>query len=87
MKDKKYIITSNPVVIRQAVVYAKNEKDAWDLYWGKNSKKGKIEFDSIGDCEYSDVDDFVEPEIEVVNETIHNRSQSRVRATASDHCS
>ena len=41
MKDKKYIITSNPVVIRQAVVYAKNEKDAWDLYWGKNSKKGK----------------------------------------------
>ena len=64
MKDKKYIITSNPIVIRQAVVYAKNEKDAWDLYWGKNSKKGKIEFDSIGDCEYADVDDFVEPEIE-----------------------
>ena len=31
-------------------------------------KKGKIEFDSIGDCEYSDVDDFVEPEIEVVDE-------------------
>ena len=68
MKDKKYIITSNPIVIRQAVVYAKNEEDAWDLYWGKNSKKGKIEFDSIGDCEYADVDDFVEPEIEVVDE-------------------
>ena len=46
--DKKYIITSNPVVIRQAVVYAKNEKDAWDLYWGKNSKKGKIELQFIG---------------------------------------
>ena len=79
MNDKKYIITSNPIVIRQAVVYAKNEKDAWDLYWGKHTrkeldKKGKIEFDSIGDCEYSDVDDFVEPEIEVVNEKIHNRS-------------
>ena len=50
------------------IYYAKNEKDAWDLYWGKNSKKGKIEFDSIGDCEYADVDDFVEPEIEVVDE-------------------
>mgnify|MGYP001247692019 FL=1 len=70
MKDKKYIITSNPIVIRKAVVYAKNEKDAWDLYWGKNSKKGKIEFDSIGDCEYADVDDFVEPEIESVDENI-----------------
>ena len=27
MKEKKYIITSNPIVIRQAVVYAKNEKE------------------------------------------------------------
>ena len=53
-----------PVMKRETVVYAKNEDEAWDIYWG--NKKGKIEHSDIGDLEYSYFDDYVDPEIEEV---------------------
>ena len=58
---KKYIIESMPVMKRETIVYAKNEDEAWDIYWG--DKKGKIEHSDIGDLEYSYFDDYVDPEI------------------------
>ena len=61
MTVKKYIIESMPVMKRETVVYAKNEDEAWDIYWG--NKKGKIEHSDIGDLEYSYFDDYVDPEI------------------------
>ncbi len=58
---KKYIINSMPIMSRNTVVYAKNEDEAWDIYWG--DKKAKIEQSNIGDLEYTDFDDYVDPEI------------------------
>jgi hypothetical protein len=58
---KKYIINAMPVMSRNTVVYAKNEDEAWDIYYG--DKKGKIEQSDIGDLEYTDFDDYVDPEI------------------------
>ena len=53
-----------PVMSRNTVVYAKNEDEAWDIYWG--DKKGKTEQSDIGDLEYTDFDDYVDPEIEEI---------------------
>ena len=53
-----------PIMSRNTVVYAKNEDDAWDIYWG--DKKGKIEHSDIGDLEYWYFDDYVDTEIEEV---------------------
>ena len=50
-----------PIMKRETVVYAKNEDEAWDIYWG--DKKGKIEQSDIGDLEYTDVGDYLDPEI------------------------
>ena len=58
---KKYIINSMPVMSRNTIVYAKDEDDAWDIFYG--DKKGKIEQSDIGDLKYTDFDDYVDPEI------------------------
>ena len=58
---KKYVINSMPIMKRETVVYAKNEDEAWDIYWG--DKKGKIEQSDIGDLEYTDVGDYLDPEM------------------------
>jgi len=46
---------------RNTIVYAKDEDDAWDIFYG--DKKGKIEQSDIGDLKYTDFDDYVDPEI------------------------
>tara|TARA_R100000773_G_C4115292_1_gene53417 strand:- start:295 stop:510 length:216 start_codon:yes stop_codon:yes gene_type:complete len=63
---KKYIINSIPVMSRNTVVYATNEDEAWEIYWG--NKKGKIDHANIGDLEFTDFNDYVDPEIEEVKE-------------------
>ena len=47
---------------RNTIVYAKDEDDAWDIFYG--DKKGKIIQADIGDLKYTDFDDYVDPEIE-----------------------
>ena len=59
---KKFIINSLPVMSRNTIVYAKDEDDAWDIFYG--DKKGKIIQADIGDLKYTDFDDYVDPEIE-----------------------
>ena len=59
---KKYIINSLPVMSRNTIVYAKDEDDAWDIFYG--DKKGKIIQADIDDLKYTDFDDYVDPEIE-----------------------
>ena len=63
---KKYIINSMPIMSRNTVVFAKNEDEAWDIYWG--DKKGKIIKADIGDLGYTDFDDYVDPEITEIKE-------------------
>lgn len=60
-QKKKYIITDYPVMIREAEVYAKNEEEAWEIYWG--NVEGDIKFDDCGNLTFADVESFVEPEI------------------------
>lgn len=62
MKQKKrYVITSYPVMIKETEVYAKDEEQAWEIYWG--NVEGDIKDDDIGDLTYADVESFVDPEI------------------------
>nr|BAR37228.1 hypothetical protein [uncultured Mediterranean phage uvMED]BAR37235.1 hypothetical protein [uncultured Mediterranean phage uvMED] len=55
---KKYIINSMPVMSRDCTIYAKNEDEAWEIYYG--NQKGKIQFH---EPEYSDINDYVDPEL------------------------
>ena len=61
---KKYIINSMPVMSRKTIVYATNENEAWGIYWGH--KKGEIQHANVGDLEFTDFDDYDDPEIEEV---------------------
>ena len=53
-----------PVMSRKTIVYATNENEAWGIYWGH--KKGEIQHANVGDLEFTDFDDYVDPEIEEV---------------------
>lgn len=58
---KKYIINSMPVMSRDTVVFAKDEDEAWEIFYG--DKKGKMIDVDTGDLEFTEFDDYVEPEI------------------------
>ena len=65
-KLKQYKINSMPIMSRDTFVYAKDEDEAWEIYYG--NKKGKIEQSDIGDLKYTDFNDYVDPEIEEIKE-------------------
>ena len=44
-----------PVMSRDCTIYAKNEDEAWEIYYG--NQKGKIQFH---EPEYSDINDYDE---------------------------
>ena len=58
MKDKEYIITAYPTLVRKYLVKAKNEKNAWKKYINDEHVRYN------DDYEYLD-EDGLEPEIEV----------------------
>ena len=60
-KDKEYIITAYPTLVRKYLVKAKNEKNAWKKYINDEYVRYN------DDYEYLD-EDGLEPEIEVKNE-------------------
>ena len=60
-QKKRYVITSYPVMTKETEVYAKDEEQAWEIYWG--NVEGDIKDDDIGELTYADVECFVDPEI------------------------
>ena len=61
MKEKKYIITAYPTLVRKYLVKAINKKNAWKKYIND-------EYVRYNDyCEYLD-EDGIEPGIEIKNE-------------------
>ena len=61
MKEKKYIITAYPTLVRKYLVKAINKKNAWKKYINEEYVRYN------DDYEYLD-EDGMEPEIEVKNE-------------------
>ena len=61
IKEKKYIITTYPTLVRKYLVKAINKKNAWKKYINDEYVRYN------GDNEYLD-DDGLEPEIEVKDE-------------------
>ena len=66
LKMKKYIINSMPVMSRDTIVFAKNEEQAWRIFYG--DQKGKMIDADVGDLEFSEFNDYVDPEIKEVKE-------------------
>ncbi len=58
MKEKEYIITAYPTLVRKYLVKAKNEKNAWEKYINDEYVRYN------DDNEYLD-DDGLEPEINI----------------------
>ena len=61
IKEKKYIITTYPTLVRKYLVKAINKKNAWKKYINDEYVRYN------DDCEYLD-EDGIEPGIEIKNE-------------------
>tara|TARA_A100001201_G_C4080087_1_gene198626 strand:+ start:944 stop:1162 length:219 start_codon:yes stop_codon:yes gene_type:complete len=60
-QKKKYVIESYPIMKREAVIYAKDQEEAWDIYWG--DAEGDIKFDSYGELKFTEFEDYIDPDI------------------------